>query len=103
MILKPEPGNDPGCLLPDSIDKATTCQPRFKEEEEQTPPLSGGVAYLHKGEELIDSGCLYFRDKLPPMDTTYAFHVDINFARCLLIRLLPLEMMPQLGANLVAA
>lgn len=59
------------------------------------------------------------------MDTTYAFHVDIN-ARCLLIRLfsadssspkcavntthvsqtcefLPLEMMPQLGTNLVTA
>lgn len=85
-----------------------------------------GIAYVHKGEELIDRGHLYFRDKLPPMDTTYAFHVDIN-ARCLLIRLfsadssftqvcrkhsthvsqtcefLPLEMMPQLGTNLVTA
>lgn len=65
-------------------------------------PLSGGVAYLHKGEKLIDSGHLYFRDKLPPMDTTHAFHVDTN-ARCLLIRLLPLEMMPQLSTNLVIA
>ena len=61
MILKPEPRKDPECLLTDSDDKATTGQPRFKEEEGQALPLNGGVAYVHKGKELIDGGHLYFR------------------------------------------
>lgn len=50
MILKSEPRNGPECLPLYSDDKATTCQPRIKEEDGRTLPRNEGVAQITQRE-----------------------------------------------------